>query len=112
MASVKLLNPVGKGSPPLSVKTNSPGSLCCYLYVSHLTVWEITKTCKCAAPVPKSETCGRPKVGSFHKPRRVWRQWVGARAPGEITRLPAVFKFGDMFFSPSGSIMDFNVGIE
>lgn len=82
VASVKLLNPVGKGSPPLSVKTNSPGSLCCYLYASHLTVCEITKTCKCAAPVSKSETCGRPKVGLFHKPRRVCQQWVGARAPG------------------------------
>lgn len=108
VGSLQLLNPAGKGSPPLSVKTTSPGSLSYLLYASRLTVWEITKTCKCAALVSKSEPCGRPKVGTFHKPRRVQQHWVGVPSPHEIPHLPVVFKYRNIFFSPSGLIMDIN----
>lgn len=87
VGSLKLLNPAGKGSPPLSVKTTFPGSLSQLLYVSRHTVWEIAKTCICAALVSKSETCGRPKVGTFHKPRRVCQHWLGVPASWQIINL-------------------------
>lgn len=115
VGSRKLLNPAGEGSPPLSVKTNSPGSLSELLYASHLIVWETDKTCKYAALVTKSGTCGRPKVGTFHKPRRVCQHWSGVRflhhAKLAIYHSPRICR-QICFVTPSASIFAINEEIQ